>query len=165
MTRNLKIASILGLAMLLLVPASSWASSPMLSGYGGPGAGNQVILGSMLLNTPGGGGSSSQGGAGGSGSALSAVQPETVSSGSRSASGTRRILARRVHSATSPGAVGDRAGTAQGSHDQTLSSQLGGSGGGDTLGLTGQDLLVVCLTLVALTCTAALTRRLAREPR
>lgn len=166
MTRHLKIASILGLTGLLLAPASSGASSPLLSGYGGPGAGNQVILGSMLLNTPGGGsGSSGQGGAGGSGSSLSSVRSETASSSSRQASSTPQAFARKGRSAVSPSTSTGRAGTSQGSHGEALASSLSGAGGGGTLGLTGQDLLFICLTLAALACMAALTKRLARVPR
>ncbi len=36
-------------AMLVSVPAAAFAGSPLLSGYGGPGAGEQAILGSTLI--------------------------------------------------------------------------------------------------------------------
>src|SRR5438105_12388818 len=43
--------------------AAGAQSGPLLSGYGAPGQGNQVILGSALLGGPSGGGSSGSGGA------------------------------------------------------------------------------------------------------
>ena len=33
-----------------VMPSSASAASPLLGGYGGPGQGNQAILGSALLN-------------------------------------------------------------------------------------------------------------------
>src|SRR2546430_16064392 len=42
------------------MPATAHAN-PLLSGYGGPGQGNQAILGATLLNGRGGGGSSGAG--------------------------------------------------------------------------------------------------------
>src|SRR4051794_19511196 len=53
-------------------PAAS-ASSTLLSGYGGPGQGNQAILGSAVIGGKGG-----SGGGGGSGSGGGA-SPQTVS--------------------------------------------------------------------------------------
>lgn len=47
-------------------PAAALAGPPLLSGYGGPGAGAQTIVGAALVNGPGGG---SSGGSSGSGSA------------------------------------------------------------------------------------------------
>ena len=46
-----------------VLAAASWLpavahANPLLSGYGGPGQGNQAILGATLLNGSGGGGSS-----------------------------------------------------------------------------------------------------------
>jgi hypothetical protein len=51
----------LGFVMLivsavLLVPASSQAADPLLSGYGGPGGGEQVVLGSTMVGGGGSGG-------------------------------------------------------------------------------------------------------------
>jgi hypothetical protein len=57
MTRHHSIALIFALMSALCGPICSTATaSPLLSGYGGPGAGEQVIIGSQLLNTPRGGG-------------------------------------------------------------------------------------------------------------
>jgi hypothetical protein len=67
MNRTLRIASTLALASLVsvLAPAVASAGSPLLSGYGGPGGGEQSILGSALLGGAGPGGSSGSGGSGG----------------------------------------------------------------------------------------------------
>lgn len=42
---------------LLLLPAGASAADPLLSGYGGPGSGEQVVLGSKLLPAKNGDGS------------------------------------------------------------------------------------------------------------
>jgi hypothetical protein len=57
MKRNIRIASALTLAALLSVAAAlpAFADSPLLSGYGGPGAGEQAIVGATLLGGPHGG--------------------------------------------------------------------------------------------------------------
>ncbi len=71
-----RIASVLALAGFLCMSASPLASAgPLLSGYGGPGGGEQAIIGSALLGGPHGG--SGTGGSSGSGG----------SQGSRGASG------------------------------------------------------------------------------
>jgi hypothetical protein len=50
---------LIALLILLLLPAAGRASDPLLSGYAGPGAGEQVVLGGA---TVGGGGTSGGGG-------------------------------------------------------------------------------------------------------
>ncbi len=69
MTRKIWISSALALAtaLLVLAPTTAFAGSPLLSGYGGPGAGEQAILGSTLIGGSRGGGASGSGGSGGSG--------------------------------------------------------------------------------------------------
>jgi hypothetical protein len=73
-----RIASVLALAGFLCMSASPPASAgPLLSGYGGPGGGEQAIIGSALLGGPHGGS-----GAGGS----SGSRRSEGSKGSRAAS-------------------------------------------------------------------------------
>jgi hypothetical protein len=48
--------------MAMLAPAGAYAGGPLLSGYGGPGAGAQMILGATLVNGPSGGSSGGSGG-------------------------------------------------------------------------------------------------------
>lgn len=55
MTTPLHIA-VVAFAMAGVVPSAARAADPLLSGYGGPGSGEQVLLGSTLLPPPGGDG-------------------------------------------------------------------------------------------------------------
>src|SRR2546421_57056 len=59
MTTHRRIITSAGLllAAAACMPVAAHAN-PLLSGYGGPGQGNQAILGATLLNGSGGGGSS-----------------------------------------------------------------------------------------------------------
>ena len=78
---------VLGVSALL--PASALAGGPLLSGYGGPGAGAQAIVGATLLNGPGGGsgGSSSSSGSTGSSAGSPGVGAPS-GGGSQSGAGT-----------------------------------------------------------------------------
>ncbi len=67
-----------GIAGVLPVPAV--AGGPLLSGYGGPGAGDQAIIGAALIGGPSGGGSG--GGSGDSGSGAPSVAASSAASGS-----------------------------------------------------------------------------------
>jgi hypothetical protein len=147
-----------------LAPSAAGAN-PLLSGYGGPGQGDQAILGATLLNTPGSGGGSS--GSSSSASAADSSAALTVPSGATQSHakpaghaprrhGTAHSVARSQTKATSPtslpggGPVRDVAAT--------------GSTGGGTLGLSGGDFLYLLLALAALALTGVLTRQLARRP-
>src|SRR5438876_10100556 len=85
------------LALLALAPAAANAG-PLLSGYGGPGQGNQAILGSTLLGGPGGG---SSGAGAGSGSGAPAIVPSsgaaTPTRASGGSSGPRRASRGAAH--------------------------------------------------------------------
>ena len=107
------------------------AGGPLLSGYGGPGAGAQTIIGGTLLNGPNGGsGGGSGGSAGGSSSSSSSV------SSSSSASSSSATNASRV--ATSGGRV---ASGRSGGRAVTPSPRHGGGrgspGGGESAQSTG----------------------------
>jgi hypothetical protein len=154
----MKTRTVTVLAALTLVLSSAGAAvasaGTLLSGYGGPGQGNQAILGSGLLNSPPGGGS------GGSSTGAGAA----TSSGSAGGTGTVSTGARHGSTAA-PGAGGSHAGGSA-----TRSAPAGGvSAGGatqtasvsvPTLGLSGADLLYILLTVAALAITAVLTRQL-----
>jgi hypothetical protein len=91
MTRKIWISSVLPVAgaMLALAPATALAGSPLLSGYGGPGAGEQAILGSTLVGGSGGGAGGSSGSGGSGGANLSgSVEGSTSGSGGASSGGT-----------------------------------------------------------------------------
>jgi hypothetical protein len=153
------------LTVSAFVPAAANAG-PLLSGYGGPGQGNQAILGSGLVGGHGGGGSGShgssagntstgEGSAGGVGS--SAV---TGASGANAGPGTSTANATKLKPTTRTGsATGDRSPVAT-----RALAPAASAGGGGTLGLSGADALYILLGLGALVLTGALTRMLARQP-
>lgn len=138
---------------LCLQAASASASSTLLSGYGGPGQGNQAILGSTLI---GGGGKGAGGGASGSSSSPSSIALVQTGAGSSRPP---------AHRGAGPGhAKGSGTGDASKSAPRaytpaTVSSDR--TGGGRTLGLTGDDVLYILLAFGALVLTALLTSRLA----
>jgi hypothetical protein len=156
------IGAILVLATLiaaLTVPAAS--ASPLLSGYGGPGQGNQVILGSALLNgRSGGGGPGGSSGGGTSGgedlavptSQSSAAEPSRRKPAS-GASGEAR--AKRPH-APATRATQDASRSAAAAY-VALERERGSR---PVLGFSGSDLLYVVLGLGVLILTGVLTRRL-----
>ncbi len=99
--------------VLLAFPVAAQAGSSLLSGYGGPGEGNQALLGSALVNGHRGGGSSGGGSAG-----------QGSSSGEASATG-----ASEVQSGASPGQAAKSAGKA--SSGAGSSGSGGGTSGGN----------------------------------
>ncbi len=124
MTRKIWISSALALAAatLVLAPTTAFAGSPLLSGYGGPGAGEQAILGSTLIGGSRGGGASGSGGSGGASLSGSAGVPSsggrgTYSTGSGSAPGPKEGAA---NAGTGSGA---RAGTSKGGDTSSKGGQ------------------------------------------
>ncbi len=147
-------------------PSGVAVASSLLSGYGGPGQGNQALLGSALLNGPGGGGGAS----GVSASSSSAVPAEAVpASGSLGRTGAGRQPG-RVQTRTGAGggsaASSSRRPTAAKSIAEVYNAAERGAPAqsSGTLGLSGSDLLLIVLVLGALALMAALIRRLARVP-
>jgi len=158
MKSHRKITPIIGLLMVLsgLVPASATASS-LLSGYGGPGQGTQMILGSKLLNGP-----SSGGGGGSAGGGPSGTAPVTaVSSGggatSSGAGGNRHASTRHGSQTVAPatGSVTVR------SYPRLVASEAS-AGDAGILGLSDSAFLFALLALAALLFTGLLTRGLAK---
>ncbi len=118
MTRKIWIspALVLATAMLVLAPTTAFAGSPLLSGYGGPGAGEQAILGSTLIAGSRGGGASGSDGSGGSGGASLSGSAGASSSGS---GGT---------SSTGSGSVrGSKVGTANAGSSARVKASKGGA--------------------------------------
>jgi hypothetical protein len=147
------------MAAVAAMPAAASAGS-LLSGYGGPGAGNQAILGSSLLNGGGGPRAGGPGGGGLSGGSTTGT-PNLGNSTSRGGSA-------RAHFSR-PGVAGPRVtgvvGAAGGSGSQLYPARtaaLREEGGSDTLGLSGEVLIYMLLVLGALIFVAVLTRRMAR---
>ncbi|PTL58488.1 hypothetical protein [Paraconexibacter algicola] len=108
-------------AALALTPTAAQAKGSLLSGYGGPGGGEQVILGSQLLGGPGGSGSTASGSGSGTGARPAAPAPLRAAAPAPSAAPT---AAAPAPGATAPATRGDdpRPGT--------RGSQRRGSGDG-----------------------------------
>jgi hypothetical protein len=161
-------------ASLAAIPAAASAGS-LLSGYGGPGEGSQVILGASLVNGPrGGGGSqggSSQTGGGSTSGGGSATVAATGNSADRvSSRGTGGHSASPRHVRTGAGGAkqvrggadgGPAGGAATHSSLPAVAAVRPAAEGSDTLGVSGIDLLYILLAVGALVLTAVLTRRIA----
>lgn len=170
MNRNIRIALALALAGFLaaVAPLAAYAGSPLLSGYGGPGAGEQAIVGSTLIGGPrggaGSGGSlgSSSGGAGGGGlagsssgsGATSAGTGGTQAAGGGSSSKIATGSTRQAERSTS------RAGRAQGYvYPSVLASTAGDS---SVIGISAGDVFPLVAILATLVLIGVLTVRFSR---
>jgi hypothetical protein len=148
--------------VLALALVSEASAGSLLSGYGGPGQGNQAILGSALVNGPSGGGGSSGGGELSSstgsrtgGAAQGAIPRASAHAGLSHAKGVRGKGPPR----TSSGSAG-AANT-----PETVSRAPNATVAGSVaLGLSGADILYLILALAALIATGLLTRQMARRP-
>lgn len=160
------------LAAVLALPGSALASS-LLSGYGGPGQGNQAILGSALLNGPKGGGGSG-GSSGSSTGAPSTIggTSTTASSGTGSSSGGSSASGPSGKDSSGNGRGGARHAAGKSGPATTSTTSSAGrasfypateripSGAHDgTLGLSGADFLYIVLGAVVLVSLGVLTRR------
>jgi hypothetical protein len=159
------ITSILALLATLSAAAPAAApASPLLSGYGGPGQGNQAILGSALLNGSGGGGGSAGTGAlpmtigRANGTPNRATAPGQTTAGGPSKQATG--AAPRGTDRERAGRGGEVSGVASSAYP--VSEQRGAAQPSGTLGLSGEDLLYILLALATLAFAGVLTRRLTR---
>lgn len=162
---------------LLAVPATSYAGDPLLSGYGGPGGGQQVLLGAHLLH---GGGGSGSGGAAGAGHALRAAVPVHVAAPTAIAVPAQRTPATPTPGSTGGARTGAAHRTASRSHRAHHRARAGttatpssavaaprrvaypaGPVGGGGLPLTAGDLAVAALALAAMGGLGAWVRRTA----
>ncbi len=162
------------------VPAAAFAGGPLLSGYGGPGAGAQTILGAALLNGPtGGGGSTGGGSAGGGGGAGGAPGrssgPTATGAESGSATGSHPATVTRRQAARSGrrgGGSTTAAGSASGTHPRAAGANPNRSHLETSAAVTtsdagmswfsGADLLALVLASGALALVALATVRLTR---
>lgn len=170
-------------AVLLALPVAAQAGSSTLSGYGGPGEGNQAVLGSAVIGGHGGGGNSGAGsgsqgsGAGSEGSSTGAPaaesgaaqgqstqgtdQPRSSSTESGSAGGNAKRTSRsKTSSATHGSPQGQPAVAARSYYPAAAAERVPAGGQGTVLGLTADDLLYVILALVILVLVGLFTRRL-----
>src|ERR1700722_16581690 len=143
MTRKIWISSVLAVAsaMLVLAPTTAFAGSPLLSGYGGPGAGEQAILGSTLIGGSRGGGASGSSGSGGAGGAslsgsagASTSGSGGASSGGTSSTGSGSADGSKVGAANADSGSGARANAPKGKATSRAPRSGRGTGG---LGRTG----------------------------
>jgi hypothetical protein len=170
MTSMVRVFTLTLLAVLLLLPSGA-SADPLLSGYGGPGGGEQVVLGSTLVGGSGGG-SGGSGGASGSGSgdsiratpapapapaasgASSAATPKSAGSAGRSGATTRH----QRPAPSAPAATASPAAVATGAPPVRVYPSRASDVGG--LPLSGGDVLVAALALVALFLVGSGLRRL-----
>jgi len=145
-------AAALALPALLQAPACANAN-PLLSGYGAPGQGSQVLLGSTLLNGPrSGGGSGGPRAGSAAGAAIASERASTGSTGS-SGGGARGSVRPEPPAHTVAGSSYPPAGP------------LAASASTDPLGLSGADVAFIGLALCMLVATAVLLGHLARSER
>ncbi len=185
-TISLTTASLLA-ALVAVAPVSASANS-LLSGYGGPGAGNQAILGSALI----GGGGSAGGSSGSGGSTGSTGSSSGAGTGATAGSGATGAAAGEVTSGGARGAgaqAGSEGGGAAGGRTASgAAGARGGHGGASggaaraypvrpfdvaakpspagsgALGVSVADFGYLVLVLALLGVTGIVTRRLARAP-
>jgi hypothetical protein len=176
MTRHRTIILIVGcLVAFGTAPLDAALASSLLSGYGGPGQGNQAILGSALLNRPGGGSGSGGGGSGDSSSLASSTGTSTTSSEAAASSGTgSSSQTGAAHKTSSSRATGAHRGS-QARHPAVRSASPSSiadvyaaaergrpAPSTPAFGLSGADLLLIVLVLGMLALIGALSRRLTR---
>jgi hypothetical protein len=160
-------------AVVAVLPGSALASS-LLSGYGGPGQGNQAILGSALLNGPkGGGGSSGSQSSGseastgaivnGEGSEASSERGHASAGGSGSSKGGGSGSSSATRGNSRPGAAkgprGRPSTPAAAPSFYPAAERLPAGSQGDSLGLSGSDVLYIVLAAALLVSLGLLTRR------
>lgn len=152
-------ATFAALAIALAAPAGAAANS-LLSGYGGPGEGNQAILGATLLKGPGGGSSGGRGSGSSSAPESLALPAKRSSRPSRGGSSTKHAGKTSAKSHASGSASAPYSPIS--SQPATQAVAVGSSG---SVGLSGSDLLYILLAAALLIITGAITRRLARPVR
>ena len=155
-------ASVAALALAAAAPQA--LAGPLLSGYGGPGQGNQELLGATLIGGSSGGGGGSAAGQPASVSIEAApARAAATASGSSSGAGHGQSApaARRTPSA-SPQAAPRRA-----SEPAAILPGASDTGYGVStapLGITGADLVYILLSVGGLLLAGMFTRQVARRP-
>ncbi len=160
--RAIKMATLI--ASALSVSSATASANPLVSGYGGPGQGSQVILGSTLLNGPRGpGGSVGSGG-------IASLESVSAHGGSPAPISSRAAVpgrpARALGHAGKPTArvSAPSLNTARPSPASSVAARSV-TLDADAFGVSEDDLLYILLAAGSLLLTGVLTRRLARTPR
>jgi hypothetical protein len=156
------------LAVLAGVVSSQAAASPLLSGYGGPGQGNQAILGATLLNGPsgsdGGGPPGTGVSAGASSGSLAEANTAPQAQGGLPAGSSRGAGGARERSVKAADGTSIRGARAYPSSPR-LALGVAAAYRTPTLGISEVDLVFIILATAALAATATFTSRLARQAR
>ena len=132
-------------------------AGPLLSGYGGPGEGNQAILGSTLLGGPGGGSPGAGGPSGAAGQGLAGPVSASPAHGRGAGPSRARHPSPPAHQPTGALAAGGSGHPASGLYPAVERTTAPGG-----LGLTGADISYIIMAAAVLAFTGTLTRRLAR---
>jgi hypothetical protein len=159
-------------AALVCAQSSAAAEAPLLSGYGGPGAGEQQIIGSGLVNgggashggteTPASGSlSEGESGVSGSGSSTAGRQPGANTSGHAQAGASKGGSGGRAGKGSRSGGGHGAAAVPGGGSSPPPSSPASAT----TAGLSGSQVLLVAAIAIALALIAGLTWRLGRRER
>lgn len=148
----------LSVSLGALAASGQAAANPLLSGYGGPGQGTQVILGGTLLNTPGGG-------SGAQAAAPAGSELTVPAASSRAARPSAAVKPGRHRTTGRPSATRvSKPAPAGPAHAPAIGLvRVSSSGSGAALGLSGGQLLGVLFVFAALMITFALTRQLTRR--
>jgi hypothetical protein len=146
-------------ALSAVMPAAAQASS-LLSGYGGPGQGSQVILGSSLIN-----GGSSGGSSGGGQSSTAGARGTGKASGAPGSGASKHAVTRGGAGRHPGGRVAGASGNGAQVYPTSSSALAREAGASQPFGLSGRDVVYILLGLVALIFIGVLTRRMARPPR
>jgi len=147
-------------ALAALTAPAQASVNPLLSGYGGPGQGSQVILGATLLGPPGGGSGPRQG--------ATVASELTVPPPARVVTAPPAPARPSSHHARAPvkrlGAQARRSVPAPTAAQRLIASPRAGmsAASGGALGLSGGELLLIVFVLAAMLTTGALTRQLTR---
>lgn len=177
---------ITGVLIALIAAAPAAGQSTLLSGYGGPGQGNQAILGAVVVKGSGGGGSSGAGSGAASGTGGETSSASSGEDGSEPSLIAPNKPAVGSSSAGSPGAqagsdghsghpVGPRTSTRHASGAAVQAARqapasfypaaervpAGQSAG--ALGLSGADVVYILLAVAALVSIGLFTKRVGAE--
>lgn len=168
MNPKIRIASLLlasGLLFLCAWPATGRAST-LLSGYGGPGAGEQAVVGAQLLNGASGGsagGGRPSGGAGQERPATVATQAPGAGGESLAAGGSRNSSrAGGASGAKGQGSSSSAEGGGASGHGFVYPSALRSRASSPALGLSTGDWMALAAGVVLLVALGAITVRIAR---
>jgi hypothetical protein len=167
MKRHRTIVSTLALlAGCACTPPAALARGPLLSGYGGPGAGAQTILGATLLGGGGSAGGSSGGGSQSTGGGIGVEGSSAPGAGSANGRSERAPGGRAGRGSTQAGGAAagahPRAAGAKSKLPHLLGTAQAASSEQEGSWFSAIDLLVLVLVSGALAIVALATLRLAR---